>query len=183
MLRRAVRAAQWPISLVLLAALGLAPLAVDGRSVQPVEEGIVHGRITTRGGTPIAGASVEARSLDQPRTRIPDVGNVSGADGRYTWVLPAGTYEISVSAEGYARVSKEVSVRAAQRDRLDFTLTRTRWSPRCAAVARREPAIRPWRPRSPWQAGPREHGAAQLLQLDDPPSVAGIRRVPHDGAG
>jgi len=131
----------WPVCLLVAAWLVAGLLVTDARSVDRVEtaEGgmggsfilgppipVVQGRITAREGTPIAGAYVEPRSLDRPRARIPDVGNVSGADGRYEWPLPAGTYEVSVSAEGYRRESRRVTLRAGETATLDFTLTRTR---------------------------------------------------------
>ena len=108
----------WPVRLLVVAWLALGSAGIDARA-------LVQGRITARDGTPVAGAYVEPRSLDRPRARIPDVGNVSGADGRYEWTLPAGAYEISVAAEGFRRVTKPVTLLGGQATTLDFTLIRS----------------------------------------------------------
>lgn len=65
-----------------------------------IGEGVI-GQIMDSRGRPVAGASVRPRSLDDSSPAIPEIAIVSDSDGRYTWSLFPGIYEISVSAEGY----------------------------------------------------------------------------------
>ena len=87
-------------------------------------EGIV-GRITDTRGQPIVGALVQPRSLDDPSPPIPEIAIVSDDNGRYTWQLSPGSYELSVSADGYRGMTKLTKVKAGQAATLDFTLERT----------------------------------------------------------
>jgi hypothetical protein len=89
----------------------------------PKIEGIA-GKITDSDGRPVAGASVQPESLDEPSTPIPEIAIVSESDGRYAWRLAPGTYEISVSAEGYRGIAKKATVKAGQQVTLDFKLKR-----------------------------------------------------------
>jgi Carboxypeptidase regulatory-like domain len=114
------------VAVVAFAWFACGPVTLDARSRQVPDTGLVQGRVRASEGAPIAGAFVEPRSLDRPRVRIPDVGNLSDDHGRYAWPLSAGTYTMSVSATGYRRATKAVTVRAGETTTLDFTLTRTR---------------------------------------------------------
>ena len=126
MLRVRFAAVAWLVlGAAVVACAGLEGGRVDARSAGQPQTAVMRGRITAREGTPVAGAYVEPRSMDRPRARIPDVGNVSGADGRYEWTLPAGAYEISVAAEGFRRVTKPVTLLGGQATTLDFTLIRS----------------------------------------------------------
>jgi len=84
-------------------------------------EGIV-GQITNSHSRPVVGAFVQPKALDDPSPPIPEIAIVSDSDGRYTWRLFPGTYEISVSAEGYRGVTKQATVKPGQQVSMDFTL-------------------------------------------------------------
>lgn len=88
------------------------------------EEG-VEGRVTSESGEPVADILVQAQSLDQPSKPIPELGVLTGEDGRYFWPLSAGRYRISVSPEGYQPFSGDVTVEAGQRATLNLTLRRS----------------------------------------------------------
>jgi glutamyl endopeptidase len=84
----------------------------------------IAGQITDSRGRPVAGAFVQPRALDDPSPPIPEIAIVSDGDGRYTWRLFPGTYEISVSAEGYRGVSRQATVKPRQQVTIDFMLER-----------------------------------------------------------
>jgi hypothetical protein len=86
----------------------------------------VSGRVTAADGTPVAGAFVEAESLDRPSQPIPEVAISTREDGRYLWPLSPGSYRISVSAAGYQRATGQAAVRAGRLTALDFTLAPSR---------------------------------------------------------
>jgi hypothetical protein len=86
----------------------------------------VAGQITDTAGRAIAGAAVQPKSLDDPSPPIPEIAIVSNGEGRYTWRLQPGNYEISVSVEGYKGATKRVSVKATQQTTLNFVLERAR---------------------------------------------------------
>lgn len=86
----------------------------------------VAGRITNEDGSAIEGASVLAAPIDPGGPAIPEMTIVSDAEGRYQWPLRAGRYEITVVADGYQRVSKQVAVTASENVTLDFVLSRGR---------------------------------------------------------
>ena len=82
----------------------------------------VAGRIADSAGRPVAKASVQPKSLDNPSPAIPEIGVISDETGRYVWRLPTGNYEITVVAEGYRNATKRATVRRNQQTTLDFTL-------------------------------------------------------------
>lgn len=48
------------------------------------------GRVVDGAGRPVAGALIEARSLERPPRPLVEIAVLSGADGRFRWPLPAG---------------------------------------------------------------------------------------------
>lgn len=50
----------------------------------------VSGQVVDGAGRPVAGALIEARSLERPPRPLAEIGVLSGADGRFRWPLPAG---------------------------------------------------------------------------------------------
>jgi len=87
----------------------------------------VAGQITdTVVGRGIARAVVQPKSLDDPSPPIPEIAILSNGEGRYTWRLVPGNYEISVSVAGYKGATKRVTVKARQQATLDFVLERAR---------------------------------------------------------
>ena len=118
------------VAFILLASSGCSysnedsPVTSTGQVGIGSVEGIV-GRITDTRGQPIVGALVQPRSLDDPSPPIPEIAIVSDDNGRYTWQLSPGSYELSVSADGYRGMTKLTKVKAGQAATLDFTLERT----------------------------------------------------------
>jgi hypothetical protein len=77
--------------------------------------GTVSGTVTSRDGTPIAGATV---ALDNPAYTA-----TTAADGTYTLTgVPAETYTLTVSAEGWFTVDREVTVAAGTSVTVDVAL-------------------------------------------------------------
>jgi hypothetical protein len=101
----------------------------DGHSpVRQLKEGVA-GRISDQDGRALEGAAVLAASIGPGGPAVPEIAIVSGADGRYEWPLRAGRYELTAVADGYRRVSKEVTVDSGAVATLDFVLSRERRAP------------------------------------------------------
>ena len=81
----------------------------------------VEGQVTAAG-QPLAGVSVQPRSLDEPATAIPEMAVVSEDDGQYRWTLRPGEYEITFVLDGYQPATRKVTVRPHQAARLDVEL-------------------------------------------------------------
>ncbi len=94
----------------------------DPLTPQAIREGVV-GRILGDGAQPLAGASVVPVSLDDPSPPIPEIAITSESDGRYSWPLRPGRYEIRVTVKGYESAAARVTVDPGQVATLDFTLT------------------------------------------------------------
>lgn len=88
----------------------------------PIREG-VSGSIVAEDGRPLGGAFVVPVGLDQEPPPIPEIAILSESNGRYTWPLRPGNYEIVVTLEGYRRATGRVTVSAGEVAVLDFTLT------------------------------------------------------------
>jgi hypothetical protein len=84
----------------------------------------VEGRAIDAAGRPVSGGLVVPRSLDEPSPPIPELAVLTDKDGQYSWRLPAGNFEISISAQGFRTARKPVTVKAGQVSRLDFVLER-----------------------------------------------------------
>jgi hypothetical protein len=82
----------------------------------------VEGRVTASGQKPLAGVSVQPRSLDEPATAIPEMAVISEDDGQYRWTLRPGEYEITFVLEGYQPATRRVTVRPRETTRLDVEL-------------------------------------------------------------
>lgn len=86
-------------------------LIVFAVSVEAQTMGQLRGRVVATDGAPLAGASVAARSLADS-TRV--TGSVTGQDGSFRIVVPAGEYRVTVSHLGYQEQSRQASVSAAE---------------------------------------------------------------------
>lgn len=84
------------------------------------DRGTITGTITDPAGAVVANASLEARNVDT-NARYPVA---SSSTGNYTLpALPAGTYELDISAPGFKKfVRSGLVVQAAQTIRVDATL-------------------------------------------------------------
>ena len=70
----------------------------------------VDGKVSDQDGKSVTGALVTPTSLDTPSKAIPEVAVFTNDEGRYSWVLPAGRYRITVTADGYLEASMETDV-------------------------------------------------------------------------
>ena len=82
----------------------------------------VDGKVTDEAGRPVTAALVTPTSLDTPSKAIPEVAVFTDDEGAYSWVLPAGRYRITVTADGYHEASGETDVPAGGRATLDLQL-------------------------------------------------------------
>ena len=89
------------------------------------QEGVT-GRVSDSNGNPVRNALVHPKSLDENSPPIPEIAVVTDEDGRYTWRLFPGRYDISVSAQGYGELTEQVTVKPKQQVILDFTLEQTK---------------------------------------------------------
>lgn len=94
----------------------------DTKAAEPESFEGVEGSVTAPGGKPLAGVSVQPRSLDEPSAAIPEMAVVSEEGGQYRWKLRPGEYEITFALEGYQPASHRVTVRAGEATRLDVEL-------------------------------------------------------------
>lgn len=74
-----------------------------------VQEG-VGGRVTSASGAPMANVFVQASSIDGPRA-IPDIAVFTDPEGRYSWKLSPGTYELIFMRDGRELTRKQAVVR------------------------------------------------------------------------
>ena len=93
-------------------------------SQQRDKTGIVGTITSTSDGKPIAGATIDARSLDQSGPPIPERGVQSKPDGLYHWPLNPGAYELTAKAEGYAPMTTQVTVEPKRLTISNFALDR-----------------------------------------------------------
>lgn len=97
-----------------------APSAPPGRD-DPL--GTVTGTVTSSTGEPVAGATVQPRSLDDPSPPIPELVVQTDPDGRYTWRLPPGEYELSAQlADGTTSSPQPATVTAGATTTVDLTV-------------------------------------------------------------
>lgn len=95
------------------ALLGMAPLLVP--SVVVAQSSVVTGRILDARGEAVIGANVVAEGTT--------TGAAADIDGNYRFSIAPGTYRIAVTAVGYARQVRSVTLRAGETATQNFTLT------------------------------------------------------------
>ena len=72
------------------------------------QSGTLTGRVVSPGGTPLSGASITIQGNGKTQNAT------TGADGAFSFSLPAGLYTITVNHGGYQTASNDVSVVAGQ---------------------------------------------------------------------
>jgi hypothetical protein len=80
----------------------------------------LEGLVTSAKGDPIAGVAIEPLPLDGQPVR--DMGSFTDENGRYSWPLYPGRYEVSARLDGYKTATKQVVVGRGDPTRLDFIL-------------------------------------------------------------
>ncbi|GIF00519.1 carboxypeptidase-like regulatory domain-containing protein [Paractinoplanes rishiriensis] len=83
--------------------------------------GTVAGVVARPDGSPVPGANVQVTSLDNPQVPVPEIGVMTGTDGRYVWSLRGGRYELKVAADS-ATATGTTTVKAGQSVTLNLTL-------------------------------------------------------------
>ena len=61
--------------------------------------GLVRGTVRLTSGEPVEGCCVVYYAMGPPTDRIPDIGILAGADGVYSYPLPAGTYTMAANGD------------------------------------------------------------------------------------
>jgi hypothetical protein len=82
----------------------------------------VEGTVTNPGGQPVAGALVQAAAPDDPTATLPDIALVTDQAGHYRWELGPGSYELTVSKDGFRTAANRVTLERGDVVTLDFTL-------------------------------------------------------------
>lgn len=96
------------------------PASPDGVSPDSnVVEATLSGKVSDTAGNPIAEAQIIVTNGSVP---VPEKVVLTTSEGLYEWGLPAGTFTITVNANGYVSASKEITITAGQPSTLDFTL-------------------------------------------------------------
>lgn len=80
------------------------------------------GAVTDPAGRPVAGASVNARSLDHPGNPVSEIGIITDAEGHYRWLLLPGRYSITVSRDGFRPVTQSTVIKMGEPANLNFVL-------------------------------------------------------------
>jgi hypothetical protein len=83
-------------------------ITVGGASVESVGEGVA-GVVVDAKGAPISGALIQP-SATGGSGPIPDMAVMSGADGRFAWILKPGSYRIDAIVDGRVVASANVRV-------------------------------------------------------------------------
>jgi hypothetical protein len=82
------------------------------------------GRVVSAAGAPVENALVTPRSLDGGA--VPEMAVLTDENGRYTWTLRPGRYQVSVSAEGFDTATAKATIVEHALTTLDFTLAPAR---------------------------------------------------------
>ncbi len=109
------------ISVAIAGAMLLLALLAMPAASRAQDTGYISGTVTDKSGAAIAGATVTIKSVGENLTRDTS----SNADGAYVGsALPAGTYNIVVTAPGFQKFeAKGVVLPVAQKLRIDIALT------------------------------------------------------------
>ncbi len=105
-------------------AFGLSLLAVlllgEGGAVAQQVTAVITGQVTDPSGSPIVGASVQARDIDRGTTEK----TTTNVDGIYNFPrLPVGTYEVRVETKGFqSAVRPPFQLQLNQTARMDFAM-------------------------------------------------------------
>ena len=147
---------------------------IPGHPRSPV--GSMAGTIRDQNGIAVADARVEVRAVGGPRS----FKAFSNAEGIYRLNgLPAGDYEVTVSADNAIPASSSLTVLAAKLEVLDFQLQRTIPSPQISPDAPRIPADI----KTPPVAGaPEDSGSFPLFrgpQPENAPDLGPVEVVPR----
>lgn len=84
-----------------------------------IAEGVV-GRLVRPPRQPIAGAMIQATSLDSPAKPVPEIAILTNADGHFTWPLRPGSYRLAAVVEGRELAEATVRIEPGRITRLDL---------------------------------------------------------------
>ncbi|MEO3938709.1 carboxypeptidase-like regulatory domain-containing protein [Dermatophilaceae bacterium Soc4.6] len=82
----------------------------------------IAGRVTDGAGKPVSGLLVSVVSHGDPMVAVPEIGVLTGDDGRYAWpALPPGPWEVQVTRDGQT-ASVTVTLEAGRTATADLVL-------------------------------------------------------------
>ena len=88
-----------------------------------VQNEIFFGTVTDPDGAPVQHAALEI--ISQDGHAVPELAVVTGADGKYDGPpLQPGIYTINVTAEGFAKATKDATIEDGKPTQVDFQLGR-----------------------------------------------------------
>ena len=82
------------------------------------------GAIKDENGRALDGATIIPKSLGANGPAVPEIAILSDTNGRYQWRLRPGSYEVTVRADGYQDVTRQVTVSPGAVTTLDVVLRR-----------------------------------------------------------
>ena len=82
----------------------------DAPAAVPAEGRGVSGVVVGASGSPVAGALVVPAAQAGTTAAIPEIAVITGADGRFFWPLPAGSYRLTAMIDGAEAASGDVTV-------------------------------------------------------------------------
>jgi hypothetical protein len=94
----------------------------SGETVQ-MKSGITGHVTTSPSGRPLEGAVIEVMSKDRVPQPTPLIAAVTDHEGRYSWPLPPGTWDVTVSAPGHRSSTQRIVIQERTIERLDFALS------------------------------------------------------------
>ena len=97
----------------------------SGTSAAAVRQGF-SGSVRDEAGRPLAGALIVPRALGAHGPPIPEMAILADAKGSFAWPLPPGSYELTVSAQGYQTAQQIGSVSKGRVTTMDVALRRLR---------------------------------------------------------
>jgi len=99
-----------------------APVSATDQPGQTLSAPAVAGRVTDAAGRPVSGLLVSVVSHGDPMVAVPEIGVLTGSDGRYAWPsLPPGPWEVRVSRDGRT-ASVQVTLEAGRTTTADLVL-------------------------------------------------------------
>jgi hypothetical protein len=108
---RAVLAASAAAAMV-AAALGAPPGPVAAAAAAQASTQGLTGRVVSKDGRPVAGVLVLPQAAGADSGPIPDIAVFTDADGRFTWRLKPGRYNVSFLVDGRVRARETVAIAA-----------------------------------------------------------------------
>lgn len=82
----------------------------------------LRGTVSTPNGEGLEGVLVTPESLFNPKQAIPEIAVTTDEQGRYTWILPVGSYTLTFTKDGYTTTSQMAIIQANQVTTVDVQI-------------------------------------------------------------